>query len=254
MGLVFVVGLSWHNTYRRVKRRNAYQPHKLGWRRFESYLGNQKRGLGRYLFRVGPGKRLTQSAAVSFVVSLKVQYSDATPMFEVINKQTSSGWWRENYGSVGPNQYIRNGLVFAIQRKDVSSQARNAAHGAVCTSATKANFGGNESQIAVVSIRTVRWRVLPIQGSTGCLYILRKVVRFPSDGESYLDWCCNYVKYPSDAYGHKTLQRPTRSIKNQRLLVLRSRDKRGGTKQPHPPNLCNIERYPSGDGTALIRR
>lgn len=71
---------------------------------------------------------------------------------------------------------------------------------------------------------------------------------------SYLDWCCNYVRHPSDAYGHKTLQRPTRSIKNQRLLALRSRDKWGGTKQPHPPNLCYIERYPSGDGTALIRR
>lgn len=72
MGLVFVVGLSQHNTYRRVKRRNAYQPHKLGWRRFESYLGNQKRGLGRFLF-VKNNKRLTQSAAVSFAVSLKVQ-------------------------------------------------------------------------------------------------------------------------------------------------------------------------------------
>lgn len=58
--------------YRRVKRRNAYQPHKLGWRRFDSYLGNQKRGLGRFL-SVEASERLTQSAAVSFVVSLKVQ-------------------------------------------------------------------------------------------------------------------------------------------------------------------------------------
>lgn len=39
--------------------------------------------------------------------------------------------------------------------------------GVVCTSVTKASFGGNESQIAVVSIRTVRWRAAPDIGRYG---------------------------------------------------------------------------------------
>ena len=47
---------------------------------------------------------------------------------------------------------------------------------------------------------------------------------------SYLDWCCNYVRYPSDAYDHETLQWPTRSIKNQRLLALRTKRQTGRNK------------------------
>ncbi len=43
--------------------------------------------------------------------------------------------------------------------------------GVVCTSVTKASFGGNESQIALVSIRTVRWRAAPDTGRYG-LFVL----------------------------------------------------------------------------------
>lgn len=55
--------------------------------------------------------------------------------------------------------------------------------GVVCTSVTKASFGGNENQIALVTIRTVRWRAAPDIGHMGILNNLgASEVRVPSVG------------------------------------------------------------------------